>query len=164
MEWNRWKYHSYCAPSVLLTKMKTSKSYCTLFFKRNATFLDPFFPGDPGSLTLQISSIYTLPKKKRNFPCCISFEGECRVSQYSFKQDIHSIEHHCLTHRADSTVLNTAMWSNKGFDILDKGQIMRIWFNGQKCQLFCFKAGIMQAGFMSSLMTWFWYLYCLTFS
>ena len=26
---------------------------------------------------LQRSSIYTLPKKKHNFPCCVSFEGEC---------------------------------------------------------------------------------------
>ena len=26
---------------------------------------------------LQSWSIYTLPKKKRNFPCCVSFEGEC---------------------------------------------------------------------------------------
>ncbi len=72
----------------------------TLFFKRNATFLNPFFPTtlghpwssplikhvkyaklqlpwvtdpDPGSCT----SIYTLPKKKWNFPCCVSFETEC---------------------------------------------------------------------------------------
>ncbi len=27
--------------------------------------------------TLQSSSIYTLSKKKRNFPCCVSFEEEC---------------------------------------------------------------------------------------
>ena len=26
---------------------------------------------------LKSSSIYTLPKKKRKFPCCVSFEGEC---------------------------------------------------------------------------------------
>ena len=30
--------------------------------------------------TLQSSSIYTLPKKKCNFPCCVSFEEECRVA------------------------------------------------------------------------------------
>ncbi len=29
--------------------------------------------------TLQSSSIYTLPKKKRNFPCCVSFQGECII-------------------------------------------------------------------------------------
>ncbi len=67
----------------------------TLFFKRNATFLDPFFPVTLGHWpwprvmytllirplakwrTLQSSSIYTLLKKKRYFPCCVSFEGEC---------------------------------------------------------------------------------------
>ncbi len=32
--------------------------------------------------TLQSSSIYTLPKKKRNFPCCVSFEGECKDREF----------------------------------------------------------------------------------
>ncbi len=62
----------------------------TLFFKRNATFLNPFFTVTLGhwpwprvmyilSNTLQTSSMYTVPKKKRNFSCCVSFEEECRL-------------------------------------------------------------------------------------
>ena len=31
--------------------------------------------------TLQSSSIYTLLKKKRNFPCCVSFETECKATK-----------------------------------------------------------------------------------
>ena len=56
-------------------------AYTLLQKKRN--FSGPIFSGDPGSLTLtpghvlQCSSIYTLPKKKCIFPCCVSFEGEC---------------------------------------------------------------------------------------
>ncbi len=48
--------------------------YTLLQKKRN--FTEPIFPGDVGSL--QSSSIYTHPKKKRNFPCCVSFEDECK--------------------------------------------------------------------------------------
>ena len=55
-------------------------------------FSEPIFAGDPESLTLtpvhvpralakwntlQSSSIYTLSKKKRNFPYCVYFEEEC---------------------------------------------------------------------------------------
>ncbi len=62
----------------------------TLLQKKH-NFSESIFPADPGSLTLtpghvhfvntlQSSSIYTLPKKKRNFPCCVSFEEECNGS------------------------------------------------------------------------------------
>ncbi len=44
--------------------------------------------------TLQSSSIYTLPKKKRNFPCCVSFEEECRFEfdLLEYKQN-HWLQH-----------------------------------------------------------------------
>ncbi len=108
----------------------------TLFFKRNATFLNPFFPvtlghwpwpramyillnGPESNLqkprtqtsenckitvdnfeqvfctllpralakwnTQQSSSIYTLPKKKGNFPRCVSFETECTLTENELK-------------------------------------------------------------------------------
>ncbi len=57
----------------------------TLSLKRNAPWINwlPLWPKVKvkwprlGFKTLQSSSIYTLPQKKRNFPRCISSENEC---------------------------------------------------------------------------------------
>ncbi len=46
--------------------------------------------------TLQSSSIYTPPIKKRNFPCCVSFEEKC-MPYPSFGYLAHLLEGRCLT-------------------------------------------------------------------
>ncbi len=99
--------------------LKDKSGAITLFFKRNATFQDPFFTGDPGSLTLtpghvhfvkwntlQSSSIYTLPKNKRNFPCCISFEGECILPK------MKRWKKNCLTHWGKNSFAIILVWSS----------------------------------------------------
>ena len=60
------------APLIMHTRSTFPWSYTLLQKKHN--FSEPISPGDPdpGSCTFcQSSSIYTLPKKKRNFPCCV---------------------------------------------------------------------------------------------
>ena len=61
-------FHRLC----LHSSSKETKLFWT-HFSRWPWVTDP----NPGSCTLQSSSIYTLFKRKRNFPCCVSFEGGC---------------------------------------------------------------------------------------
>ncbi len=69
-----------------MTYMYNRLWICTFDIAPLLSCPEPIFPSDPGSLTLTLglrsSSIYTLPKKKRNFPCCVSFEEECTLNDY----------------------------------------------------------------------------------